>query len=782
MEYIAHVRAGDGEIQSVHRHLLDTKFLAERWGESLGISKVCGLAALLHDMGKYSDAFQHYIRRAVSGEKVRRGEVDHATAGGRLLFETLKRKMPDQLLGEIVSNAIISHHGNLHDYIQGEDSPFLQRVELKVLDEYEVCKKRFFDEVISEPDFINYVEAASQQLMSYLERIGQTLVNSTLLTKLVFSILIDSDRTNTRQFEEKGVDSSLAVDLQMLKENLEQHLSSLKSDCSTVSPINVLRQQMSEQCMKYAERPSGVYTLSIPTGGGKTLASLRYALHHASHHQKKRIIYVVPFTTIIEQNAQVARAVLNTEEIVEHHSNVIQLDDASEDEMSLQAKLNLAKDNWDAPIIFTTMVQYLNTFYAKGNRNTRRLHHLSEAVVIFDEVQKVPTKCVSLFNESLNFLKDGLSSSVILCTATQPALDFVKHRLTSDGEMIQELPTVIEAFKRTNIEVVSEDFNTERLDLFVQNQSVTNQSVLIILNTKTVVRRLYESLKSSFSEDEVYHLSTSMCAAHRKCILEKINGRLDAGKRVICVSTQLIEAGVDVSFQCVIRSFAGLDSIAQAAGRCNRHGEVERRTVYLINHVEESVSKLTDIAKGQEIVKRLVVDLERDSNAYGGELLSRLAMQRYFQEFYQLREADLDYPINGPTAETLAPMLFKGVANQHQASDTPLLLVARHRTVADNFHVIDQKTDDVLVPYGDKGEELIALLNGDINWEGARKWLKESQQYTISIYSNERQALEQSGGIVSLLDGRLLVLQPSAYDEQYGLNLSQDSEMQSLFM
>jgi len=761
VEYIAHVRAGDGEIQSVHRHLLDTKFLAERWGESLGISKVCGLAALLHDMGKYSDAFQNYIRRAVSGEKVRRGEVDHATAGGRLLFETLKRKMPNQLLGEIVSNAIISHHGNLHDYIQGEDSPFLQRVELKVLDEYEVCKKRFFDEVISEPDFINYAEAASQQLMSYLERIGQTLVNSTFLTKLVFSILIDSDRTNTRQFEEKGVDSSLAVDLQTLKENLEQHLSSLKSDCSTVSPINVLRQQMSEQCMKYAERPSGVYTLSIPTGGGKTLASLRYALHHASHHLKKRIIYVVPFTTIIEQNAQVARVVLNTEEIVEHHSNVIQLDDASEDEMSLQAKLNLAKDNWDAPIIFTTMVQYLNTFYAKGNRNTRRLHHLSEAVVIFDEVQKVPTKCVSLFN---------------------PALDFVKHRLTSDGEMIQNLPTVIEAFKRTDLEVVSEDFNTERLDLFVQNQTVTNQSVLIILNTKTVVRRLYESLKSSFSEDEVYHLSTSMCPAHRKCILEKINGRLDAGKRVICVSTQLIEAGVDVSFQCVIRSFAGLDSIAQAAGRCNRHGEVERRTVYLINHVEESVSKLTDIAKGQEIVKRLVVDLERDSNAYGGELLSQLAMQRYFQEFYQLREVDLDYPIKGSTAETLAPMLFKGAKNQHQVSDTPLLLVARHRTVADNFHVIDQQTDDVLVPYGDKGEELIAFLNGDITWEDARKWLKESQQYTISIYNHERQALEQSGGIVSLLDGRLLALQPTAYDEQYGLNLSQDSEMQNLFM
>ncbi len=781
MGYIAHIRSNDQTIQSVREHLLDTKKLAEDWGHPFELNYVCGLAAMLHDIGKYSDAFQSYIKRAVAGEKVRRGEVDHATAGGRLLFETLKGKVPQQLLGEIVSNAIISHHGNLHDYIHGEDSPFLQRVELKVLDEYEVCKNRFFDEVISKVDFKNYVESASQQLMSYLERVGQTLVNSTFLTKLVFSILIDADRTNTRQFEEKEVDSSLAVDLQTLKGNLERHLSSLTDNRLTISPINVLREKMSEQCMRYAERPSGIYTLSIPTGGGKTLSSLRYALHHSLHYQKKRIIYVVPFTTIIEQNAQVARTVLNTEEIVEHHSNVIQLDDASEDEMNLQAKLNLAKDNWDAPIIFTTMVQYLNTFYAKGNRNTRRLHHLSEAVVIFDEVQKVPTKCVSLFNESLNFLKSGLNTSVILCTATQPALDFVKHRLTSDGEMIQDLSTVINAFKRTEIEVTSGEFDTDRLNLFVRDRATLHQSVLIILNTKTVVRKLYESLQPSFSEEEIYHLSTSMCPAHRKNILQKINQRLKRGERVICISTQLIEAGVDVSFQCVIRSFAGLDSIAQAAGRCNRHGEVDKRTVYLIDHVEESVSKLTDIAKGQEIVKRLVVDLERDLNAYGGELLSPLAMQRYFQEFYQLREVDLDYPVKGST-ETLASMLFEGTKNLHRISDTPMLLVARHRTVADNFHVIDQQTDDVLVPYGDKGEELIALLNGDINWEDARKWLKESQQYTISIYDQERRVLEQSGGIVALLDGRLLVLQPSAYDEKYGLNLSQDSEMQSLFM
>ncbi|MBR2077972.1 MAG: CRISPR-associated endonuclease Cas3'', partial [Exiguobacterium sp.] len=390
MDYIAHVRSSDRAIQTVKEHLLDAQELAEKWGSSLRISKVCGLAALLHDLGKYSDAFQDYIRRATAGEKVTRGEVDHATAGGRLLFDMLKgTSVTKQLLAEIVSNAIISHHGNLHDYVSGEESPFLKRVEMKTLEEYELCKYRFFDEVMSESDLNRYVESAHLEMLEYFKRIGQNTSVSTFLTKFIFSVLLDADRTNTRQFETNQPEYTLMSDFTVYMKRLEDYISHLGKKTSA-TPINLLRQQMSNQCREHAKQPSGIYTLSIPTGGGKTMASLRYALYHSILYNKQRIIYVVPFTTIIEQNAQVTRDVLNTQEVVEHHSNVTRSDNVSDDEINLQAKLNLAKDNWDAPIIFTTMVQYLNTFYAKGNRNTRRMHHLSDAVIIFDEVQKVP--------------------------------------------------------------------------------------------------------------------------------------------------------------------------------------------------------------------------------------------------------------------------------------------------------------------------------------------------------------------------------------------------------
>ncbi|MBR2757022.1 MAG: CRISPR-associated helicase/endonuclease Cas3, partial [Exiguobacterium sp.] len=200
-------------------------------------------------------------------------------------------------------------------------------------------------------------------------------------------------------------------------------------------------------------------------------------------------------------------------------------------------------------------------------------------------------------------------------------------------------------------------------------------------------------------------------------------------------------------------------------------------TVYVVNHIEEDVSKLTDIEKGQQIVKRMVVDLKRDSSAYDGNLLSPAAMRRYFTEFYQVRESELDYPIK--TGQCLAPMLFE--MSKSNDVNNPLL-TARHRTVADHFQVIDQATTDVLVPYTKQGAELIAHLNGDISWEQARQWLKESQQYSIGLYAHEIQSLERTDSLITLLDGQVLALHDSAYDKQFGLNLSQDSEMQNLMI
>ncbi|MEH7558584.1 CRISPR-associated endonuclease Cas3'', partial [Priestia megaterium] len=413
MKYIAHIREKDKQIQTVEEHLLQVRNLAESYGEKINIKHLTGLAGVLHDLGKYTDTFRTYIVEAVNNPNSlpRRGSVDHSTAGGQLLYTLFHEKdivRNQALVAEIVGNAIISHHSYPQDFLDPNlESKYLYRVRdktAKELDEFEMTKQQFFENVMSEIDFYRYVDQAAAELESFLQQapLENTEEKLMFLTKFIFSALIDADRTNTRLFEENKVaeeDINHETLFTMYYERLMNKINSFPCNTS----INQLRAEMSDQCDKFAEKPSGVYTLSIPTGGGKTLASLRYALKHAKLYNKKHIIYVVPYTTIIEQNAAEIRKVLMDDvNILEHHSNVIEdLDDNDENQdgiMSMHQKLKLAKDNWDSPIILTTMVQFLNTFYAKGNRNTRRLHNLSESVIIFDEVQKVPISCVSLFN------------------------------------------------------------------------------------------------------------------------------------------------------------------------------------------------------------------------------------------------------------------------------------------------------------------------------------------------------------------------------------------------
>lgn len=607
MNYIAHIRESDGKIQTVKEHLLGVRDLAEEYGDKLQIKHIAGLAGLLHDMGKYTEVFKEYILSAVENPDAppKRGSVDHSTAGGRLLFNQFHsgHDIYKALLAEIVGNAIISHHSYLQDFLNSDlESKYLYRVQDKQIEEFEHSVDHFFKNVMEESVFHHYVDKAVVELKAYIhmEPTVQMEHKSMLLTKFVFSTLIDADRTNTRCFEEnkvadEGSDSKIL--LKTFYQKLMVKINSFREGTDANSPINLLRQEMSDQCDKFAEKPSNIYTLSIPTGGGKTLASLRYGLKHAVLFNKKRIIYVVPFTTIIEQNANEVRKILQDDaHILEHHSNVLE-QDSDDDEMddgriTVRQKLKLAKDNWDSPIIFTTMVQFLNAFYASGSRNIRRLHNLSESVIIFDEVQKVPVPCISLFNQAVNFLKTYAHSSIVLCTATQPELDFVKHKLEieADAEMISHLDHVIEAFKRIEIvdRATGETFTNAKLTEFVKDQLDKVQSVLLVLNTKDAVKDLYHQLKEAGLSISIYHLSTSMCAAHRNYILTEIRKRLSNKEPVICISTQLIEAGVDVSFHCVIRSLAGLDSIAQAAGRCNRHGEYGVQQVYVIDHEEEN--------------------------------------------------------------------------------------------------------------------------------------------------------------------------------------------------
>jgi CRISPR-associated endonuclease/helicase Cas3 len=423
MESIAHIRKSDYKIQTVEQHLLEVKNLAESYGERVNVAHVTGLAGMLHDLGKFTEEFSTYIKKAVENpdNPPKRGSVDHSTAGGMFLYELLHKNgssINEKILAELVGNAIISHHGFLKDFNNPSlDSKYLSRVNKEekkdVYANYEEFSSYFYSKVMDESSFANYFNKAVAEIGEYVIQSAPVPLRTSLyyLTTFVFSALVDADRTNTRLFEEGNEHSgkNTHVLFELYNTKLEEHLIGLQQSPASRSAINQLRMDMSEECKKFAKNESGIYSLSIPTGGGKTLASLRYALNHALEHGKERIIYVIPYTSIIDQNAKLVKAILDDDtNIVEHHSNVDfgssnekeQDDDLDEMLMNKREKIRLATDNWDAPIIFTTMVQYLNAFYAKGNRHTRRLHNLTNAVVIFDEVQKVPSKCLSLFSES----------------------------------------------------------------------------------------------------------------------------------------------------------------------------------------------------------------------------------------------------------------------------------------------------------------------------------------------------------------------------------------------
>ncbi len=803
--YIAHISQKDKRIQTVPEHLDAVQEGCEAFGGKIGVAHLAGMAGLLHDIGKNTPAFKYYIETASAGlaHAPKRGSVDHSTAGGRWLYRRYHKKalLPeDKATVEWIANCIISHHQGLRDFLAPEaESPFLERVARKQdgMEEYDLAVESFLENW-TEEELDCYFADAAKELKAALLLLRENKLRpiaSSLLIKYLFSCLIDADRTNTREFEENRYEGWQRDNRPFFERSyqlLMDRLHMMNENDQAELPINRLRRDMSEQCEEFALRPSGIYTLSIPTGGGKTLASLRYALRHALEHQKERIIYIVPFTTIIEQNAQEIRNILNDDiHILEHHSNVIEDIDISgmgpeqqADYQLQKERLSLARDNWDSPIIFTTMVQFLNTFYAKGTRNTRRLHRLSNAVLIFDEVQAVPSKCVSLFNAVLNFLHSFGRSSLILCTATQPALNFVKHKLMmpEQSEIVQNRDEVTKQFKRVEVQnrITSERWSTEELGGFIRERADEVSSVLIILNTKSAVRKLYQHLKEAeWMQDggtQLYHLSTGMCAAHRKTTLHKMNTALDNGQPVICLSTQLIEAGVNISFPCVIRSLAGLDSIAQAAGRCNRHGEAELRQVYVIRSADEHLSSLPEIAIGAKVSERLFRDYQDNPERFHNSLLSPQAMEQYFQYYYEQIQGNLDYHVP-QLDKNLFDLLnfnkayFQDYCRTH--GQTPEI-VSRpaFATVEQHFEVIANQTTSVLVPYDEAAKELLLDLNGELEPEQLSRLHKQAQQYVVNLFDRERIQLDKEKSIYPLLHGHIWALQENAYSEEYGVDPS----------
>lgn len=800
MNYIAHIREKDGEIQTVQEHLEAVRMLSEKYGEKIGVKYLAGLSGMLHDLGKNTEKFKTYIQDAVANpdNPPPKGSVDHSTAGGKLLYQRFYYKQEtsiEKLAVEWIAMCIISHHSGLRDFLTPDlSSDFLYRVSKKEIPGFDEAVSTFFNEQISEEEFDRYFEKAKEEVISILKQLKEKQlkpITAAFVIKYIFSSLIDADRTNTRMFEENEHTLQVPESSAFFKESyaaLMEKIASFSLSKSANHPINVLRSEMSVQCEEFASRSSGIYTLSIPTGGGKTLASLRYALKHALEYKKERIIYIVPYTTIIEQNAQEVRDILKDDKfILEHHSNIIEdpkTDTEDEDYDLKMKKLKLAKDNWDSPIIFTTMVQFLNVFYSKGTRNSRRLHNLANSILVFDEVQSVPIKCISLFNEALNFLNIFMNSSIVLCTATQPALDFVENKLkiSADAEMVKDMKVVSKSFKRVNIidQTTPQGMDAAELKEFIIQEIEQVNNVLVILNTKTAVRKLFEQLNVEEERErrhyELYHLSTSMCSAHRKAVLSKVKEDLSDGKRVICVSTQLIEAGVDISFECVIRSLAGLDSIAQAAGRCNRHGEDDIRNVYIINSADEVLTKLKEIKNGGEKTARILEEFQREPETFGNDLLSPEAMTIYFQYYYHQIKTELDYPILALQKNAFDLLNqnqdYYSAFNKKHKVKYPLINRQSFATTEKHFHVIDNPTTSILVPYNEEAKRIISELNSDLDIKELSNLLKKAQQYVINVYAHELDKLDKENNIDLLLHGNIYALKEVAYTDKIGLDLA----------
>ena len=815
-DYIAHVRKSDGQPQSLQTHLIETAEIAKLLAAKLDLDQAGELLGLMHDFGKYSRKFQKYIHDETGlfnpdlddEESTPNGsKVDHSTAGAQWAYRELRKFGAAQgigeLFGQMLGLCIASHHGEgLIDCLDGEGNPkwierFNKTDELTHLVECE----RNADEVVQQKAY----ELAGENLIrSLLNAVKPILSNQTInnkikefylgcLTRFLFSCLIDADRINSSDFEREAQKEVRRLtekpDWQTAIDKLEAKLAGFENRY----PIDEIRRRISDDCLKRAADSQGIYTLTVPTGGGKTLASLRYALHHAQKHNLDRIIYIIPYTSIIDQNAQAVREILGEDWVLEHHSNL------EPEKQSWQDKL--LSENWDKPIVFTTMVQFFDAWFGGGTRGARHIHPMTNAVLIFDEIQTLPVKCVHLFCNVLNWLTTFGKSTAVLCTATQPLLgelglqNFPEGkresisargllRLSENAEIMgkhQDLNKLFADLSRVEIRFNEKagGWNVQEAGVFLLEQFQTAPSCLFIVNTKKWAQELYQYCqRQNVPPEALFHLSTNQCAAHRKAIFDTIKARLENKQPVICISTQLIEAGVDISMACVIRALGGLDSIAQAAGRCNRHGEKEGKgQVWVLNLQEQDFTRiLPDIQAGKTHAERVFRDF------VGQDILQPEAMKRYFEYYFYQRSDEMAYSVKNSATGSLLDWLSDntlnpyGEKNNKRSKPLPLLMQS-FKSAGRAFQAIDAPTHAVIVPYGE-GAELIAKLCGEWDPKEMYDAKKKAQRYSVNVFPNVWDKLQKENALHETIEGSgIYYLDERYYNDEFGLSLDETSEM-----
>lgn len=736
----------------------------------VGLGQAGYLAGLLHDMGKAKREFQEYL---IDG-KGSRGSVNHTFAACRLLltqFHAQEVGTCEDLTAELLAFAVGAHHG-LFDCVDSEgQSGFLHRIEKQGIG-YRESLENYLSQCADKEELNALFQEANDELTPLYEHLSALAGESDeefafyqgMLARLLLSAVIEGDRRNTAEFM-TGVKSAPSTEnyhefWKPYLAHLEEKLNQFTQD----APIQRARAEISRQCREFGAHEGGIIRLSVPTGGGKTISALRYALAHAAHRGKERLIFTSPLLTILDQNARVIRDYLGDDSIVlEHHSNVVHTEDSPESEL-----WELTVDSWNSPVIVTTLVQLLNTLFEGKTTSVRRFQSLCNSVIVIDEVQTVPSGMLTLFNLAVNFLAEVCGTTVVLCSATQPCLESVSHSIRpTPRQMVALDKSLREPFRRTEI-IDGGSMTLEDAAFFVRDSMQQVDSLLVICNKKDEAVYLLNALDGV--AEVCCHLSASMCPAHRKETLSRLYAALGEGKSCLCVATQVIEAGVDISFRRVIRMTAGMDSVVQAAGRCNRNAKDAIAPVYVVTLLNENLSRLPEIRRAKEATVALLSAYRRDPTVFDNDLASDAAIEYYYNRFYSAMPIGAqDYQL---PKERVSLFSLLSDNRTYWDDNSPFhgrfMLNQAFHTAGAAFTVFDSDTVDVVVPYGE-GAELIKELAGHSTSDIAflRQWVTQAKAYTVSLYSHQLRALSDVIGVY----GGVYVLPAEYYDDKTGFTM-----------
>ena len=696
------------EWHGLEGHLKGTAELTASFAAEFGCSDWGRLAGLWHDLGKYSEDFQKMLLASLDAHiETKPGRVDHSTAGA--IHSVKKFNMP----GRVFSYLIAGHHAGLADWQTAEagNRSLIHRLQ----NNDDLLKKALESNI---PREITVQSLPKQKFI--------TSTGHALWIRMLYSCLVDADFLDTEAFlePEKAKTRKGYSSLNELLPLFELYMAEkqLKADNTFV---NKQRSEILKQCIAKSEHKPAIFTLTVPTGGGKTLSSMAFALNHAVKFGKKRIIYVIPYTSIIEQTADQFRQIFG-DAVIEHHSNI----DVS-DEENETAKSRLACENWDAPVIVTTSVQFFESLFANRSSRCRKLHNIVNSVVVLDEVQLLPPEFLNPILHPIKELNRNYRVTFVLSTATQPA--FTPHRSVdyrfeglADTIEIMENPSALhKAFKRVEVHTPDDIMSPKTWEELASELS-QHPSVLCIVNRRDDCRTLYELMP----KEDTFHLSALMCGEHRSRVIKQIKQRLKDKLPTRIISTQLVEAGVDLDFPVVYRALSGIDSIAQAAGRCNREGLLGKGQVVVF--VPLSKIPVGYLRQAAEISRRLISDKTND-------LLAPDIFERFFKEIYWLQGNNLD---NHDILRDLAP-------------DRELRF--SFLSAAQKFKLIDDKQYAPVIVCYEEGEKLIEQLKRI----GPERWLmRKIQRYIVNLPKYVHTKLRNEGAIMEV--------HPGIFVQQYG--------------